>query len=151
MRDVHETKCSLNFGSRAMKVQVTAHVNYEVSLVFSWKNLMKIVELPPFPSSLSPFPFPFLFLSFHASSSLAFFLYSFPHLLIYLHYFPNLFSPFIFLAPFFFFPHLSAFSQISLPPLSPYSILLLQSSSLPSHDMVFSFNFKLFTDRNQSS
>lgn len=30
VRDVHETKCSLNFGSRAMKVQVTAHVNYEV-------------------------------------------------------------------------------------------------------------------------
>ncbi|XP_065071824.1 centromere-associated protein E-like isoform X2 [Rhopilema esculentum] len=29
-KDVHETKCSLNFGSRAMKVQVTAHVNYEV-------------------------------------------------------------------------------------------------------------------------
>lgn len=30
MKDSHETKCSLNFGSRAMKVQVTAQVNYEV-------------------------------------------------------------------------------------------------------------------------
>ena len=30
VKDAHETKCSLNFGSRAMKVQVTAHVNYEV-------------------------------------------------------------------------------------------------------------------------
>ena len=30
VKDSHETKCSLNFGSRAMKVQVTAHVNYEV-------------------------------------------------------------------------------------------------------------------------
>ncbi|XP_057306892.1 kinesin-like protein KIF15 isoform X3 [Hydractinia symbiolongicarpus] len=30
VRDVHETKCSLNFGSRAMKIQVMAHVNYEV-------------------------------------------------------------------------------------------------------------------------
>ena len=29
-KDVHETKCSLNFGSRAMKIQVMAHVNYEV-------------------------------------------------------------------------------------------------------------------------
>ncbi|XP_066935661.1 kinesin-like protein KIF15 isoform X3 [Clytia hemisphaerica] len=30
VKDSHETKCSLLFGSRAMKVQVTAHVNYEV-------------------------------------------------------------------------------------------------------------------------
>lgn len=30
VRDLHETKCSLNFGSRAMKIQVMAHVNYEV-------------------------------------------------------------------------------------------------------------------------
>lgn len=30
VKDAHETKCSLNFGSRAMKIQVTAHVNYEV-------------------------------------------------------------------------------------------------------------------------
>ncbi|XP_047128724.1 centromere-associated protein E isoform X3 [Hydra vulgaris] len=30
VKDLHETKCSLNFGSRAMKVQVMAHVNYEV-------------------------------------------------------------------------------------------------------------------------
>ena len=46
-KDVHETKCSLNFGSRAMKVQVTAHVNYEVGGLFHVLDKSSFIGVVP--------------------------------------------------------------------------------------------------------
>lgn len=39
-RHLHETKCSLNFGSRAMKIRNTAYVNVEVG-----KNAVRLSSL----------------------------------------------------------------------------------------------------------